>query len=95
MESEWIRHYGFAIAGGVLGVVGWCLAVWYMKHTPAPNYRRFKWHYIFIGPFLFDVLHTEVAKRDRLLTTRELIGWGVVLIVIVVAIFINPTTRGR
>jgi hypothetical protein len=95
MEIELFRHYGYLIGGCVLGIVGWCLAVWYIKRTPAPDYRRFKWHYVLVGPFLFDLLHAEIAKRGQLVTRRELIGWGIVLIIIIVAIFINPTTRGR
>ncbi len=55
-------------------------------HKGEEGKKRFKWTYIFIVPYLFDLLNTELYGRQELLRKREVIGWGIVLLLLIIAI---------
>lgn len=49
--------------------------------------RRSVWSYVLLWPLLFE--RAERNEGGRLLSKRELIGWGLLLLVIGVAVFFN------
>jgi hypothetical protein len=56
----------------------------YTRTPTDPGQRRPWFHYLLLWPLILDA---DKSKRGgRLLTTRELLGWGIVALVALVAI---------
>ena len=67
--------------------------VLYSRRAKSVGELKFKRHYLLIWPLLIDRLQKDPKRAGVLFTKRELVGWGLVLTVVVVAIIINPGKR--
>ena len=74
----------------VIGVAFIAALVIYARTSKPVGEIRFRWKYLFLWPLLFDWLQKDPKRAGVLFTKRELIGWGLVLLLVVVAIIINP-----
>jgi hypothetical protein len=70
------------------GFALWGLLFWYMRSGSAREHRD-TIGYAFIGP-----LHKYLQKRNYALTRREIWGWLVVLVVLLVAPLITHLLEG-
>lgn len=81
-------EYGYLFIVMILGFLTLFAFSFYFKknkiHNEEEGEKKFKWTYIFIGPYLFDLLNDELYGRKKLLNKRELIGWIVVLLILVI-----------
>lgn len=77
--------YAYLIAGVALVLaLGVVLFLIQSRQNVAVGQRRPWFHYVLLWPI---VLGADKAKRGgRLLTARELIGWGLVILLIVAAV---------
>ena len=83
-----MARYGFLVLTILIGLSG-LFAAYYRAH----KYMRSEgqsppvWDYVLLWPLLFNKTSANAAScHRRLLTTREIAGWLVVLILIVTAI---------
>jgi len=84
---EFLEHNWYVILPVVLGLV----AIWLVARTPKGEKTRTTSLLLF-GPF-GPAVDRYLAKRGGI-TKREWIGWGIVLLVAVLAIVFAPGTRG-
>ena len=80
-----MEQYAYLIAGVAfvlaLGVIVYIVQV---KQNTSSGQHRPWFHYVLLWPIVLDV---DKAKRGgRIFTSRELIGWGIVMALIVGAI---------
>ena len=89
MEMEKYFYPLGALAFGFLGLLVVYLYQRRRSKTGAPH----SWlSYVLIWPLILDA---DRSKRDgRFLTNRELLGWGLVVLVAVVAIWLTPSRGG-
>ena len=78
----------------LIGIVFVTALILYARKSEPSGEFKFKWHYLFLWPLLIDWLQKDPKRAGVLFTKRELIGWAIVLLVVVVAIIINPARRG-
>lgn len=82
MNSEMMSGFVFAalvLALAALGLIGGYFVVRKSKRTG----RRSVWSYVLLWPLLFE---RERPEGGGLFTKRELVGWGLLLLLIVVAV---------
>lgn len=89
MQAALITYWPLVLVC-VIGVALIVTLVLYARKSEPVREIRFKWHYLFLWPLLFDWLQKDPKRAGVLFTKRELIGWGLVLLLVVVAIIINP-----
>lgn len=70
----------------VLAVVG-LVGSYFVSRQSRQRGRRSVWSYILIWPLLFE--RAEQNDGGRLFSKRELVGWGLLLLLIVVAVSFN------
>lgn len=80
-----MAEYAYLVAGALIGVVA--LAVVFIVQARRNNdaeVKRAWWSYVLLWPLLLDA---DQGKREgKFLTSREWLGWGVVLLIVVLAI---------
>jgi hypothetical protein len=78
-----MSEFAFAVlAFATLGLIGSYVVIRQSRKTG----RRSVWSYILIWPLILE----RESKEDRgLFTKRELIGWGLLLLLIVLAVSLN------
>jgi hypothetical protein len=72
----------------ILVGLGGLFAAYYRaeKYVRSEDQSPSVWDYVLLWPFLFNKKSADLASRQRrLLTTREIAGWLIVLLLIVVA----------
>jgi hypothetical protein len=83
-----MARYGFFVLTIVIGLSG-LFAAYYraQKYVRSEDQSPSVWDYVLLWPLLFNKTSADTASRQRrLLTTREIVGWLIVLVLIVVAI---------
>jgi hypothetical protein len=69
----------------ILGFLSWIVILWYFrtKATALSNKDKFR------GYFIFGPMFSYMRKRGFALTKREIIGWGIVLLLMLAAPFLE------
>ena len=87
-----MERYAYLIVGVTLGVLYLVGIYLYQRRRPQTGGARSWLSYVLLWPLVLDA---DKDKREgRFLTKREWLGWGVVLLVIVLAILFAPAPRG-
>ena len=87
-----MAQYGYLIGGIGLGVAFLVFVYLYQRRRSQTDSNHSWLSYVLLWPLILDA---DKSKRDgRLLTKREWLGWGVVLLLIILFIVFNPSTRG-
>jgi hypothetical protein len=82
-----LQNYGFVALVIALGVAGLVGAVLLARRSTGARKPRSIADYLLLWPLLFDKERERDPQRgNRLFTARELVGWGVVLALIVLAL---------
>lgn len=89
MEEKLLAYWplAFVCLIGVAFVVGLVL---YARSPRSGDGFRLRWHYVFLWPLVIDWLQKDPKRAGVLFTKRELVGWGIVVLLVVVAIIVNP-----
>ena len=82
-----MQAFAFPALVVVLAVLGAVGSYFVAIHQTRRRGRRSVWSYILIWPLLFE--RAEQRDKVRLLSKRELLGWGLLLLLIVVAVSFN------
>jgi uncharacterized protein YneF (UPF0154 family) len=81
--------HGFVILVILIGLSG-LFAAYYraQRYMRSEDKNHPVWDYVLLWPLLFNKtsVNPPTPRRNRLLTTREIVGWVVVVLLIVVAI---------
>jgi hypothetical protein len=85
---ELIERYWYLILGATIGVI----ALWLVLGGRRKEGQTRVSSILIFGPF-GPAVDRYLAKRGGI-TKREWIGWGIVVLVAVLAIAFTPTTRG-
>lgn len=80
---EILEQYWYGILGATVAVVG----LWVL-FRPTTSERPRIVGFMFFGPF-WPLINGYLTRRGGF-TRRELIGWGIVLLVIILAIIFGP-----
>lgn len=80
-HAIWILIIGFNICSNFF-----ILLFYFKRKKFFGDDKKFRWSYIFIGPYFFQLLNNELHGRKNLFTRRELIGWLIVILLLVIAI---------
>jgi hypothetical protein len=82
-----LRNSGLIVLVIGLGVIG-LIAAWLLaRRSSASRKPRQLLDYVLVWPLLFDRERERDSQRaGRLFTKRELIGWGVVVALIILAV---------
>jgi hypothetical protein len=83
-----MARYGFFVLTILIGLSG-LFAAYYraQKYVRSEDESPSVWDYVLLWPLLFSKTSADTASRQRrLLTTREIVGWLVVMGLIVVAV---------
>ena len=84
---EALESYGFFVLAILLALVGLSASLARARRIPEPRKPRSLLNYILLWPLLFDRVRARDPQRgSRLFTSRELLGWGVVLALIIVGL---------
>lgn len=85
---SFFNQYGYVIIASLFAIVSIFIVIHTGSHT---DETKFKWTYLFIGPYLFDLLHKEIKNRSRkkLLTKREIIGWGLFFLLLAILVYFD------
>jgi len=69
----------------ILGFLTWIVILWYFrrKASALPNKDKFR------GYFIFGPMFSYMQKRGFALNKREIIGWGIVLLLMLAAPFLE------
>ena len=86
---ELIERYWY-LAAGILGGAAWLWLFFVWRRRPEESKGMVG--FLLFGPFL-PVFDAYLRKRGGL-TRRELIGWGAVVLIAVVAIILTPSRGG-
>lgn len=80
-------EYSYLFAAIILGLVSFG-TLFYLKEKKiyGSDKKKFRWTYVFIGPYLIELLNKELHGRKKLLKKSELIGWGFVFLLLIVVI---------
>lgn len=73
-----MRDYAIYIFLVAVGFGLWALLFWFQRRSSSRMHKMVGW--VFIGP-----LHDYMERRGYRLSKRELVGWGLVAIVMVAA----------
>ena len=88
-----MAQYGYLIGGIGLGVAFLVFVYLYQRRRSQTDSNHSWLSYVLLWPLILDA---DKSKRDgRFLTKREWLGWGVVLLLIILFIVFNPSTRGN
>jgi hypothetical protein len=77
------------VALGVFGLVG---AYLYQRRRSQARTKHTWLTYVLLWPLVLGADHTE--REGRLLTKREWLGWGIVFLLIVLAVVFTPPRSG-
>jgi hypothetical protein len=83
-----MARHGFLVLTVLIGLGG-LFAAYYraQKYIRSEDQSPSAWDYVLLWPLLLNKTSADSASRQRtLLTTREIVGWLVVLLLIVVAV---------
>jgi len=87
-----MAQYGYLIAGIGLGGAFLVLVYLYQRRRSQTDSGHSWLSYVLLWPLILDA---DKARREgRFLTKREWLGWGVVLLLTILFIVFNPSTRG-
>jgi hypothetical protein len=75
-------RYGFVLLAALLGIAG-LVASYCRSPMTGHKAKHSKWDYLLVWPLILKGRSTPT--RSKILSVRELIGWGVVVILIVAA----------
>jgi len=85
--QEALQNSWFMVLMIVLGAVGLIAALLLSRRSPVGRKPRSLLDYVLEWPLLFDKERERDPQRgDRLFTKRELIRWGIVISLIILAI---------
>lgn len=81
-------EYGFLLIVSILGLLSFFSFLFYLKKNKifGDDKKKFRWSYIFIVPYLIESLNKELYGREKLLKKSELIGWGLVLLLVIIVV---------
>lgn len=88
MTENFMARYGFFVLTILIGLSG-LFAAYYraQKYVRSEDQSPSVWDYLLLWPLLFTKTSADaVSSQRRLLTTREIAGWLVVLVLIVTTI---------
>jgi hypothetical protein len=86
-----MESYVWLIVVAGLGVLGLVVIYLYQRHRSEAGTKHTWLSYVLLWPLVLDA---DKDKREgRFFTTREWIGWGVVLLLIALAIAFTPSRR--
>jgi hypothetical protein len=82
-----MARYGFFVLAILIGLSGLVAAYFRaQRYVRSEDQGPSVWDYVLLWPLLFNKTSADLASRQRrLLTTREIVGWLIVLVLIVVA----------
>jgi uncharacterized membrane protein (UPF0136 family) len=85
-------EYAYLIAGVVLGAI-FLIGMYLVHRHRSGTESAHSWmSYLLVWPLILDV---DKSKREgRFLTKREWLGWGLVILIAVLAIVFTPSGRG-
>ena len=87
-----MEGYAYLIAAIVLGVAALTAIYLYQRRRSQAGTGHSWLSYVLIWPLVLDA---DKSKRDgRFLTKREWLGWGIVVLLVVLAIVLVPSNRG-
>jgi hypothetical protein len=87
-----MERYAYLIAAVGLGIVGLGVVYLYQRHRSQAGAKQTWLSYLLIWPLILDA---DKSKRDgRFLTKREWLGWGLVLLLIALAILFTAPRGG-
>jgi hypothetical protein len=89
MPTDVFAYWPFGLVC-LIAIVFVVALVLYARKSEPVGEMKLKWHYIFLWPLLIDWLRKDPKRPGTFFTKRELIGWAVVLLIVVLAIIINP-----
>ena len=97
---ELLDTYGYLV-GGILLLILLSLVVWWDQKRRLEGLKatenakpEFRWSYILGWPLLLDYLRYRDPQRQHIIfTKRELIGWGVVILVTILAVIFDLSSR--
>jgi len=89
MGEKMLTYWPFA-AVCMIGVAFVIALVMYARSPRTGGELKLRWHYVLLWPLLIDWLQKDPKRAGVLFTKRELIGWGIVVLLVVVAIIVNP-----
>ncbi len=85
--QEALESYGLIALAILLGIAGLSAGLVLVRRSTGTRKPRSITDYVLLWPLLFDKERERDPQRgNRLFTTRELVGWGVVLALIVLAL---------
>ncbi len=85
-----MEGYAYLVAAIVLGVAVLTAIYLYQRRRSQAGHSWLS--YVLIWPLVLDAAK---SKRDgRFLTKREWLGWGIVVLLVVLAIVLVPSNRG-
>jgi uncharacterized membrane protein len=84
--AQFFAQYWYAIVGLVLGVLG--IGMLWVLSRPGGTERHRITGFLMFGPF-WPFVGSYFSRRGGL-TRREVIGWAIVLIVMVLAVVLSP-----
>lgn len=85
--QEALESYGLIALAILLGIAGLSAGLVLVRRSTGARKPRSITDYVLLWPLLFDKERERDPQRgNRLFTTRELVGWGVVLALIVLAL---------
>ena len=83
-----IVYYAYLIAGIGIGVGALAIVYLYQRRRSQTAAGHSWLSYVLLWPLILDA---DKSKREgRFLTKREWLGWGLVALVVVVAVFLAP-----
>jgi hypothetical protein len=86
-----MEQYAYLIAGVGLGVVALVAVYVYQRHRARTEAGHSWLSYLLLWPLILDV---DKSKRNgQILTRREWLGWGLVLLIIFVVIVVKVLQR--
>jgi hypothetical protein len=87
-----MERYIYLLAAICAGVAVVTVILVYQKHRIKTDAGRSWIDYLLLWPLVLDA--DKEKRQGRLLTTREWFGWGVVILVMILAIIFVPSHRG-
>jgi hypothetical protein len=74
----------YAVSVVLIGVAGLALLWAVVKNPRRPDRSRPTWHYILLWPLILEKRWERKGTSGRIFTNRELIGWSVVIVLLIV-----------
>jgi len=87
-----MREYAYSIAGVALGVIFLIAMYLHHRHRSRTESGRSWMSYLLLWPLILDA--DKDKRGGRFLTKREWLGWGLVILIAVLAIVFTPNPRG-